>query len=101
MQNRGFVPGKLKLKKTKTSASKQSKREKDAKQKAIPEPDREMVEETGEVELTEAEAKFLSIRNRFKKRVIEKKASISYQEEKEHFNEQLKSYPMHDDLEGK
>ena len=100
MQNKGFVPGKLRLKKTKTSAAKQTEKEQEKKVK--PEPSREPeLEGDEEVQLTEAEAKFLAIRNRFKKKIIEKKASISYHEEKEQFNEQLKSYPMHDDLEGK
>lgn len=100
MQNRGFVPGKLKLKKSKPSATKPTEKEREKREKTKPaEPEPETGD--GEVELTEAEAKFLAIRNSYKKRVIETRASVSYQEQTEQFNEHLKSYPMHDDLEGK
>ena len=89
MEKQEFVRGKLRLKR-KTAAAKSEK----PKEKKDEKP------ATEEVELTEAEAKFLAVRNRFKKRTIEQTASVSFQEQNEKLNEKLKQYPLHNDLEG-
>ena len=105
MEEKGFIHGKLKLKgkqtKRKTADAKSEiGREKKMEKEEVKTDDTGSEDKDDEVELTEAEAKFLAIRNRFKKRVIEKAASTSFQEQTEKFNERLKSYPLHNDLEG-
>jgi hypothetical protein len=50
--------------------------------------------------LTEAEARFLVVHNKYKKKTIEQKMSVSYQIQRERLNEKLKGLPMHNDLEG-
>lgn len=91
MEKKGFVTGKLRLKR-KTAAAK------------VETPEKKVTPQEGaddmNPELTEVEAKFLAVRNRFKKRAIEKTASVSFQEQAEKFNEKLKQYPLHNDLEG-
>ena len=93
--------GRLKLKRRKTAIAREDEKIK-PKLKRAPEPkaDEMPKDEDEAVELTEAEAKFLSVKNRFKRRTIEKGAPISYREQNERFNEKLKSYPLHNDLEG-
>lgn len=51
-------------------------------------------------QLTDHELKALAVKHKSAKRLIEIANSISYQEQKDKLNERLKSYPMHNDLEG-
>lgn len=116
METMHYIPGKLKLKGKKKKKSAAAKEEK---------PDFELEVRTGPYnqlakidlkpitptnnsydptliinELTDAELQALSIKNKSTKRLLEIINSISFQEQKEKFNERLKSYPMHNDLEG-
>jgi hypothetical protein len=98
METAKFVPGKLRLK---------SKKPKSAAAKAAPEPPPLPPPPSdspaqGSIldSLTPAEARFLAVNNQYKKRVIEQTGALSYREQKQKFNEVLKSYPMHNDLEG-
>lgn len=50
--------------------------------------------------MTEAEAKFFVVNNKYKKRAIEKNASMSYQDQIAKLNSDLQKAPMHNDLEG-
>jgi hypothetical protein len=87
-----FVPGKLRLK---------SKKPKSAAAKAAPELTSASTTEPSILDsLTTAEARFLAVNSQYKKRAIEQKGALSYREQKQKFNEVLKSYPMHNDLEG-
>lgn len=51
-------------------------------------------------ELTDAELQALSIKNKSTKRLLEIIHTKTFQEQKDALNERLKSYPMHNDLEG-
>ena len=108
MSGMAFTPGPLRLKgkKRKSAASRAGPREakntklntesKDQKLDTKPEDDPEDVLNM----LTDAEVRFLEVSNQYKKRTIEKKASRSYQEQIEKYNEHLLKAPMHFDLEG-
>jgi hypothetical protein len=98
MERRTFVPGRLRLKskKPKSAAAKEP-----AKPSPAPAPpDALPPTDTILDSLTDAEAKFLYVNNQYKKRAVENRASVSYREQKEHFNEALRQAPMHYDLEG-
>ncbi|KAK8883360.1 hypothetical protein M9Y10_046010 [Tritrichomonas musculus] len=111
-----FIPGKLKLKgkkKKKSAAAKEENVDADLEVTTGPYNRVEKIELkpiTPTInkydpsliinELTDAELQALSIKNKSTKRLLEIVNSISFQEQKEKFNERLKSYPMHNDLEG-
>ncbi|OHS95572.1 hypothetical protein TRFO_10476 [Tritrichomonas foetus] len=116
MLNVNYVPGKLKLKtKSKKKKSAAAKKEKEEEKKLLVRqynhPDRielKPITPTNNKydpdaivdQLTDAEIQALNVRNKFTKRTLDQTHSISYQEQKEQFNEKLKSYAMHNDLEG-
>jgi hypothetical protein len=102
MEQRTFVPGRLRLKskKPKSAAAKEAAKEAAKPSAARAAPAARRSTDTILDSLTIAEAKFLSVNNQYTRRVVEERASVSYQEQKEHFNEALRRAPMHHDLEG-
>lgn len=98
-----YKPGKLHLKPKKKSAAlrkeealkKQKEDEKEQLSKEDSDDDDDIIDS-----LTEAEAKFLVVNNKFKKRVVENSASLSYQGQIAKLNKDLQKAPMHNDLEG-
>jgi hypothetical protein len=98
MEQRTFVPGRLRLKSKKPKSAAAKEAAKPSAARAAPAARRST--DTILDSLTVAEAKFLSVNNQYTRRVVEERASVSYQEQKEHFNEALKRAPMHHDLEG-
>jgi hypothetical protein len=98
METPTFVPGKLRSKsqKPKSAAAKVV-----SEPSHLPAPPSDSIPQTSILDsLTPAEARFLAVNNQYKKRVIEHTGALSYREQKQKFNEVLKSYPMHNDLEG-
>lgn len=98
-----FKPGKLFLSKKKKKAKIQD----DESAELDPETIRKMEEDKiikldEEIadEVTETEAKFMKYHNNYIKRQVEKKASVSIQEEISEFNKHLKALPMHNENEG-
>ena len=116
MEKVNYVPGKLKLKgKTKKKKSCEAKKEEEKPKKLLVReynhPDHLVIKPINPTsnkfdpdsvidQLTDAELKALAVRNKSTKRIIEKTNSISYHEQKEKLNQLLKSYPLHNDLEG-
>ena len=115
MEGMHFVPGKLKLKGKKKKKSAAAKKEIDSELEIVTGPynQTEKVElkpitpthikyDPSSIidELTDSELQALAIKNKSTKRLLEIVNSISYQEQKDKFNALLKSYPMHNDLEG-
>lgn len=116
MEPMRFIPGKLKLKgkkKKKTVEAKEEKVDMTLEITSLPynkidkidlkpiTPTHNSYDPSVIVnELTDAELQALSIKNKSTKRLLEMIHTISFQEQKEKFNERLKSYPMHNDLEG-
>jgi hypothetical protein len=97
-----FVPGKLRLKSTKPKSAAAKATEKPPPISSPSNASDVPVSSCSTIldVLTPSEAKFLSVNNEYKRKLIEHKAGLSYCDQKRQFNDVLKRSPMHNDLEG-
>jgi len=84
-ERKKFRPGTLHLKKRVPAAGK----EEDASE------EEDLVDQ-----MTEVEARFLSVHRLYQKREMTKLGLQSFDEQKKQLDERLKSYPMHNEMEG-